>query len=112
MRYLSIILCSVILSLASTPTLKLLISNYTSIQNCCENSCDEENTDMKSHTDENCTGSTCNPFAICCSCVLHLVTSSYFLHIKPQQIVSQPIIFQPKFTSFYNVEFWQPPKLS
>lgn len=112
MKYFSILLCSVILSLASMPSIKLLISNCTSVESCCEIACNTENTDMKSHADENCTGGACNPFAICCSCVLHIVTSTYFLNLKPQPLLSQLIIFQPKFISFFTVDFWQPPKLN
>jgi hypothetical protein len=111
MKVFSILLCSLILFLVTIPSIKILTTHNTSAESCCNTNCETSTENEQSHEEENCTGSSCNPFATCCSCVLYVFSSIHFNIQKPEINIAHQFTYASNFKSQFSIDFWQPPKL-
>lgn len=112
MKMLNLFLCFIILFLVATPSIELCISKNKNIDTCCNEGCNETNDEDKSTTENNtCSGNFCNPFALCCAGVLHLITSTAFKLNKPDARINHHYNYNALAESQFSFDFWQPPKL-
>ena len=111
MKQCCILLCSIILFLVAIPTIKLLhLCNKVEIT-CCSQKCNSSTENNESDSTENCDGNFCNPFSICCCCVLHVFSINNYTLLKPIVSLTYQNTYNSEFTSQFSVDFWQPPKL-
>lgn len=111
MKNFSLILCSLILFLVTLPSLKLLSINKAKAESCCNEICNAANNQKQQEQKENCSGNFCNPFAICCACVLHVFSTFNYNIQKPDIITLHQFNYYSNFKSHFAFDFWQPPKL-
>lgn len=111
MKILSLIICTLVLFLVAMPTIKLLTLEKIAVESCCNDSCETSTENEHSQQEENCTGSSCNPFATCCSCVLYVFSSIHFNIQKPEINIFHQYTYSSNFKSQFSIDFWQPPKL-
>jgi hypothetical protein len=94
----------------AAPSLKLITA--TPVTSCCEDACNDSDSSEKNPIEKKCTGNFCNPFSICCSCVLHIFSSFNYTILLPKIIIKHLFVYDSDFKSQYALEFWQPPKLN
>lgn len=111
MKVFCLVLCSLILYLVTIPSLKLWAMHNTKVESCCNENCNEASDQNKPEQNESCTGNFCNPFAICCACVLHVFSTFNYTIQKPDIITLHEFNYCSNFKSQFAVDFWQPPKL-
>ena len=111
MKLLSLIICTLVLILVAMPSIKLLTFQNVTTESCCNDTCETSSEKENSKQEENCTGSACNPFATCCSCVLYVFSSLQYKIYKPEVYTIHEFIYSSNFKSQFSIDFWQPPKL-
>ena len=112
MRFLSLIFVTLIVFLAVKPGIDLLSKKVVSEQTCCGEQCaPTSNNDNAQNQNNDCSGNTCNPFQVCCSCVLICLTTPFDYLIKPAVLTEKDFFYLSVFRSQFTPDFWQPPKI-
>ncbi len=118
MKFLILILATIILFLAVKQGIDMISLQTDTEQTCCGGQCkpipqlrDEKSPDQQKQQDD-CSGKSCNPFQVCSSCVLHFLTNPFLDLSKPEISTKQNFTYQSAFTSQFAPDFWQPPKIS
>jgi hypothetical protein len=116
MKFLSIILVTLITFLALKPGMDELLCQENSCKDCCGSSCaaslDNKTPEEESNKNEDdCNGKSCNPFQVCGSCILICLHASAELIIKPTHLTKLTASYQLVFVSQFAPDFWQPPKI-
>ena len=113
MRYFTIILAAIVLSLALKPAMDLISMQIDLEQNCCSSKCSPM-ADFDKYQDQKpkdgCDGNGCNPFQVCCSSVMFLLATPYVLEENPQIVTQRVFTYQSAYTLLIASDFWQPPQ--
>jgi len=114
MKILTFILATFILFLAVKPGIDLLSLQAGTEQTCCGGQCspisDNDNS-QDQNKDNDCDGKSCNPFQVCSSCVLVCFNLPLISIPKPTVFSDEKFTYQSTFTSQFDPDFWQPPKI-
>ncbi|NQU35510.1 MAG: hypothetical protein HQ521_19970 [Bacteroidetes bacterium] len=113
MKLSTLILVITILFLAIKPGIDFISLHTTTEQTCCSGQCNPIVTHQNSSDNHNndCTGKSCNPFQVCCSCVLQSRINPAGELFKPEIPSKQFITYGSTFCNQFTVDFWHPPKI-
>jgi hypothetical protein len=115
MKFLTLILTTIILFLAVKPGIDLIALQSGTEQSCCAGNCeptvDNKKSSDQEHPENDCSGKSCNPFQSCCMSVLYCLTKTTIELSKPEIVVIQNFSYQSGFTSQFASNFWQPPEI-
>ena len=113
MKFLSIIMTSIIFFLVLKPGFDVIISENISKDNCCKEICasaQQADHHQEETPEDDCNGGFCNPFLICGTCFIF----NQSITIDNIQIIKKPekqkSLYQFIFPSFFINDFWQPPQ--
>jgi hypothetical protein len=113
MRLFTIILATSVLFLALKPGMDLISLHIDFEESCCSSQC-APLADFDSFQDQipedGCDGNGCNPFQVCCSNVMFLVTTPLDLSTNPQITTKQNFTYQSAYNLLITFDFWQPPQ--
>ncbi|MBS1574188.1 MAG: hypothetical protein JST09_02690 [Bacteroidetes bacterium] len=114
MKLLTFILAAFILFLAVKPGIDLLSLQVETEQTCCGGQCtpisDNDNSQDQNQENGN-NGQSCNPFQICSACILLCLTVQIDCIPKQTEVTEKGFTYQSAFTSQFDSDFWQPPKI-
>ena len=114
MKSTTLIIVIIILFLAIKPGIDFISLPTTNEQTCCSGQCNPIVTHQKSadqHNEDDCAGKFCNPFQVCCSCVLQSSTNPVSELLKHVISAKQLITYNSTFCKQFAVDFWHPPKI-
>jgi|GEM_PF-1262845 len=113
MKFLAIIMTSIIFFLVLKPGFDVIISENSSDIDCCKEICasaHQADHSQEEAPEDNCNGSFCNPFLICGTCFIfnQAITIDGYQNIRENE--KQKSLYQFIFPSLFINDFWQPPQ--
>ena len=116
MKFLTLILATIILFLTVKPGVDTLSLQSKISSNCCVDECSSLNIIKKSHEKQKQSkeqkGKICNPFQNCSTCVLSILPSTVTIQASKHNITTlQNFNYQTTFNPQFKPDFWQPPKI-
>lgn len=115
MKFLTLILATLILLLAVKPGVDTLLLQAGAEQTCCGGQCtptsDNDNSKDQSKN-KDCGGKSCNPIQACSICVLICSNlPSFDFKIKYPVLTEKLSTYKSAIPSQFTSDFWQPPKI-